>query len=50
MVLIDIPMPKSCIDCPVLDINKDCPFYPHDEQCGTFEEQYELCPMREVQE
>ena len=49
MVLIDIPMPRHCEECPVINADGDCPFYPEDDQVDTFAEQYRRCPLKEVQ-
>ena len=49
MVLIDIPMPRNCEECPVINADGDCPFYPKDDQVDTFREQYRRCPLKEVQ-
>ena len=49
MVLIDIPMPRNCEECPVINAYGDCPFYPKNDQVDTFREQYRRCPLKEVQ-
>ena len=48
MVLLDIPMPKDCIQCP-LRIQADC-VLKQDADYETYEEQYKHCPLKEVQE
>ena len=48
MVLIDMDKPKDCESCP-LCYDLDCVLIPDGNQKDTFEEQYALCPLKEVQ-
>lgn len=50
MVLIDIEKPKDCIHCPICNADGDCLIIPGAELQETFQEQYERCPLKEVQE
>ena len=50
MVLIDMEKPRECWECPFLTVGNNCRFYPEDDQPDTFDEQYALCPLKEVQE
>ena len=49
MVLIDMDKPKDCESCPLCDDDWDCVLIPDGDQKDTFEEQYALCPLKEVQ-
>ena len=50
MVLIEnMEKPKDCESCP-LCYDGDCVLIPDGDQKDTFEEQYALCPLKEVQE
>lgn len=51
MVILDIPMPKDCRECP-LRIDYDCPIHERveGEHYATDTEEYAHCPLREVQE
>ena len=49
MVLLDIPMPKNCIKCP-LRLQSDCILNQNKTDYETYEEQYKHCPLKEVQE
>ena len=49
MVLIDMDKPKECEPCPFCDYDGDCVLIPDGDQKDTFEEQYALCPLKEVQ-
>ena len=49
MVLIEnMEKPKDCESCP-LCYDWDCVLIPDGDQKDTFEEQYALCPLKEVQ-
>ena len=49
MVLIEnMDKPKNCELCP-LCYDWDCVLIPDGDQKDTFEEQYALCPLKEVQ-
>ena len=50
MVLIDMDKPKSCLDCPFLINGGDCVLLPMVYRIETFEQQYERCPLKKVQE
>lgn len=51
MVLIEnMEKPKNCESCPLSDYDWDCVLIPAGDQKDTFEEQYALCPLKEVQE
>lgn len=49
MVLIDMEKPKDCIHCPICGYNGDCVLIPDGDQKDAFEEQYQDCPLKEVQ-
>ena len=50
MVLIEnMDKPKECEPCPFCDNDGDCVLIPDGDQKDTFEEQYALCPLKEVQ-
>lgn len=49
MVLIDMDKPKECETCPFCAYDGDCVLIPDGNQKYTFEEQYALCPLKEVQ-
>ena len=50
MVLIEnMDKPKDCESCPLCDDGWDCVLIPYGDQKDTFEEQYALCPLKEVQ-
>ena len=49
MVLIDMEKPKECQKCPFCNVDGDCTVIPDYNQKATFEEQYALCPLKEVQ-
>ena len=50
MVLIEnMEKPKDCQKCPFCNVDGDCLIVPGDEMQETFEEQYALCPLKEVQ-
>ena len=52
MVLIEgMDKPESCMSCPFTDADEDC-ILRKEESSGmeTFNEQYALCPLKEVQE
>lgn len=50
MVLIDMDKPESCMSCPFIDVDADC-ILRKEETSGmeTFDAQYALCPLKEVQ-
>ena len=49
MVLIDMDKPKECEPCPFCNVDGDCVLIPDGDQKDTFEEQYLVCPLKEVQ-
>lgn len=50
MVLIEnMDKPKECEPCPFCDYDGDCVLIPDGDQKDTFEEQYLVCPLKEVQ-
>lgn len=49
MVLIDMDKPKDCESCPFCNADGDCTVIPDYNQKTTFEEQYQDCPLKEVQ-
>lgn len=50
MVLIEnMDKPTYCTLCPFCNVDGDCLIIPGAELQETFEEQYALCPLKEVQ-
>lgn len=50
MVLIEnMEKPKECQQCPFCNVDGDCTVIPDYNQKATFEEQYQDCPLKEVQ-
>ena len=49
MVLIEnMDKPKECEPCPFCDYDGDYVLIPDGAQKDTFEEQYSLCPLKDV--
>lgn len=51
MVLIEgMDKPKSCYECPLVNVDEDCGLRPESSGDETLTEQYANCPLKEVQE
>ena len=53
MIGIDIEMPKNCrigkrTNCPLLNENFDCNLLPESSRYDTFSEQFEHCPLSDL--